>query len=127
MPGRHRERADIVGEPALLRRHEIGERGVGPVAPVLARHLLAQRVQHGEQRLARRRPRNSSTSSPTAFAGQKPITALAVTHFSATMRLSIACASANSFLASGPTTLSSRMRGYLPASSQVWKKGVQSM
>ena len=66
-------------------------------------------------------------SSPTALAGQKPITALAVSHFSATRRLSIACASANSFLASGPTTLSSKMRGYLPCSSQVWKNGVQSI
>ena len=66
-------------------------------------------------------------SSPTAFPGQKPTTALARIQFSATTRFSIACASANSLLASTPTTLSSRMRGYLPDSSQVEKNGVQSM
>ena len=125
--GRDGEGADVVGKPALLGRDEIGERRVGPVAPVLARHLLAQRVQHRERRLARSSSANSSMSSPTALAGQKPTTALAVSHFSATMRFSMACASANSFLASAPTTLSSRMRGYLPGSSQVWKNGVQSM
>ena len=48
--GRDGEGADVVGEPGLLGRDEVGERRVGAVAPVLARHLLAQRVQHGQPR-----------------------------------------------------------------------------
>ena len=39
----------------------------------------------------------------------------------------MACASLKSFLASSPTTLSSRILGYFPKSCQVWKNGVQSM
>ncbi len=78
--GRDGEGADVVGEPALLGRDEIGQRRVGPVGPVLARHLLAQRVQHGESATCAPSSAYSSMSSPTALAGQKPITALAVSH-----------------------------------------------
>jgi hypothetical protein len=38
-------------------------------------------------------------SSPTALAGQKPMTALAVNRFSATMRARSFCASLKSFVA----------------------------
>jgi hypothetical protein len=50
-------------------------------------------------------------SSPMLLAGQKPTTPDARSHFSATMRSSSSRASANSFLASAPTLLSSRIRG----------------
>ena len=40
---------------------------------------------------------------------------------------SIVSASRKSLRASSPTRESSRMEGYRPRSSQVWKKGVQSM
>ena len=43
--GGHGEAADVVGEPGLLRRDEIGERGMGAVARRIAGDLLAQRVQ----------------------------------------------------------------------------------
>ena len=69
----------------------------------------------------------SWTSSPTLFAGQKPITALARSHFSSTIRFSIACASRNSSLAWVPTMSSVRMAGKRPASSQALKNGDQSM
>jgi len=61
------------------------------------------------------------------LAGHSPNTAFAVSHFSATIRPSMAWASANSSLAWVPTTSSVRIAGYLPASSQAWKNGVQSI
>ncbi|MNV41232.1 hypothetical protein D3C71_1328620 [compost metagenome] len=67
------------------------------------------------------------TSSPTLLAGHSPNTALAVSHFSSTMRASIARASRYNSLAWVPTISSVRMAGYLPASSQAWKNGVQSI
>ena len=66
-------------------------------------------------------------SSPEEFAGQKPITALALNQRRSTISRSIFCASSNSERAASPTTLSVRIAGYLPASSQVEKNGDQSM
>jgi hypothetical protein len=66
-------------------------------------------------------------SSPSALAGKKPITAWAVSSRSATMRSSSRWASSKSSRALLPQVGFSKMRGYVPLSSQVWKKGDQSM
>ena len=85
-----------VGDAALLRRDEVGQRQVGPVRAV-SRHLLAQRVDHARARPSRLSSAYSSmSSSPTLFAGQKPMTPRAVSQCSPTIRCSIACASAYS-------------------------------
>jgi hypothetical protein len=55
--------------------------------------------------------RSISTSSPTEFAGQNPITPRAVSHFSATIFFSIARASRYSSLACVPTIASLRIAG----------------
>ena len=47
--GRHREAADIIGNPAVLGRDEIGKGSAGTSA--FARHLLAQRVERRDRRL----------------------------------------------------------------------------
>ena len=67
------------------------------------------------------------SSSRTVLAGQKPTTAWAVSQRPSTIFLSMACASRKTRVASSPTTSSCRMSGYLPARSQVWKYGAQSM
>ena len=69
----------------------------------------------------------TTTSSPTLFAGHSPNTAFAVSHFSRMIVSSIARASRYNSLACVPTTGSVRIAGYLPASSQAWKNGVQSI
>ncbi len=66
-------------------------------------------------------------SSPTALAGKKPKTALAVSHFSAISRSSIVCASSYSALAVSPVAGLLRMSGNLPFISQALKNGCQSM
>ena len=66
-------------------------------------------------------------SSPTALAGKKPITPLAVTHFSLIMRSSISCASSYSLRAVSPVAGLFRMSGNLPFISQALKNGCQSM
>ena len=50
-------------------------------------------------------------SSPTLLAGQKPTTALAVSHFSSMSCFSMACASSNRWRAASPYLSSLRMRG----------------
>ena len=50
--GGHGEAAEIIREPRLFRRDEVGQREIGTGAAV-ARHLLTQRVQRGEPLLAR--------------------------------------------------------------------------
>ena len=79
----------------------------GACALVVGDRARCRRPPHWPARSRPRRWRSATSPPPCASA--------------------CACASSNSFLASGPTTLSSKMRGYLPASSQVWKNGVQSM
>ena len=74
------EGADVVGDAALARRDEIGERHIG--APFAPRELLAQRVQHRDRLARAPRRRRRRMSSPTALAGQKPTTALARNQFS---------------------------------------------
>ena len=66
-------------------------------------------------------------SSSTALAGNSPITALAVSHFSAIAESSIRCASSNNLRAASPDTGWFRMSGYLPFISQALKNGCQSM
>jgi peroxiredoxin len=62
-----------------------------------------------------------------ALAGQKPTTPLAVNHlFSQDLRQHFLRVLEQAVAAS-PTISSSRMAGYLPASSQVAKNGVQSI
>jgi len=60
-------------------------------------------------------------------AGHSPTTAFAVSHFRSMSVRSISCASAKSSRACMPTTASSRIAGWRPASSQALKKGVQSI
>jgi hypothetical protein len=66
-------------------------------------------------------------SSPTRAAGNRPQTPLARSQRPSIIFFRKACASANSLRASVPTTGSSRIFGYGPESSQVWKNGPQSM
>ena len=66
-------------------------------------------------------------SSPTAFAGKKPNTPFAVSHFSSMIRSSIACASSYSARAVSPVVGLLRMSGNLPFISQALKNGCQSM
>ena len=66
-------------------------------------------------------------SSPSAAAGKKPATPLAVTHFSSTIRSSIAWASSYSLRAVSAVAGVLRMSGNLPFISQALKKGCQSM
>ena len=61
-------------------------------------------------------------SSPSLAAGQKPYTPRAVSSFLATIRSSSCWASSNSLRAASPTFGSSKIRGYLPFSSQVMKE-----
>ncbi len=73
-PGRHRECADVIGDAALDRRDEVGERSI---RLVVGDHFLLP--QHREPRdlvpcppdLPHRRA-NSTMSSPSLLAGQKP-------------------------------------------------------
>ena len=83
--GRDGEGADVVGNAALARRDEIGQRDIGAAlalrraagAACAARRSAASRVSSA----------NSTMSSPSALAGQKPTTALrAAASCSPTMR-----------------------------------------
>ena len=58
---------------------------------------------------------------------EKPHSAWGITRFWWDQFSSIVSASRKSLRASSPTRESSRMEGYRSRSSQVWKKGVQSM
>ncbi len=106
--GRDDEAADIVLFAAFDRRDEIRQRHIRP--PVALGQLLAQR-EEGRKLLPRASSVNSLMSSPTASAGQKPITARGRNHFSAMIFSSIACASANSWRAASPCFSSSRIAG----------------
>ena len=66
-------------------------------------------------------------SSPTALAGNRPITPFAVSHFSAIALSSISCASSYSLRAVSPDAGLLRMSGNLPFISQALKNGCQSM
>src|SRR6185312_5924081 len=66
-------------------------------------------------------------SSPTEFAGSSAMAPFAVSQRPSMMRFSIACPSASTLRAASPTTGSSRIAGYGPDSSHVWKNGAQSM
>ena len=66
-------------------------------------------------------------SSPTASAGQKPITARGLIHSSATSVFSISWASSQSGRAASPITGSSSRSGNRPRSYQVAKNGCQSI
>jgi hypothetical protein len=70
---------------------------------------------------------STTSSSPTRLAGKKAMAARGWRSFSSTIRRRSCCASSKRERAWGPTTASSRMAGYFPASSHDWKKGVQSM
>ena len=107
----HREGADIIGEPAGTRRDEIGKRDVG--AALAAGELLAQACaarrsacaasRRRRREYRRRRCSPAKSRSPRAPSNQR----------SATIRCSIACASANSCRAASPTWASSRRAGIL--------------
>src|SRR5258708_6711288 len=66
-------------------------------------------------------------SSPSEFARQKPYTPFACSHLFAIAFFNRVCASANNVAASLPTTGSSKIAGYFPLSSHVWKNGDQSI
>ena len=70
-------------------------------------------------------------SSPTEFAGNRPTTPFAVSHFSSIRRSIICCASSYSFRAVSPESLpsaeSSRISGNDPFISHALKNGCQSM
>ncbi len=106
--GRHNEPADVILQTRLDRRHEVRQ---GDIRPTLALgDLLAQR-EKGREFFLRLSSLNSRISSPTALAGQKPITARGRNQFSAMIFLSMACASANSCRAASPCFSSSRIAG----------------
>jgi hypothetical protein len=67
-----------------------------------------------------------ATSSPTLLAGHRPNTALAVSHF-ADDALEHRAGVAVQLAGLGADDLVVRIAGNLPASSQAWKNGVQSM
>ena len=66
-------------------------------------------------------------SSSTVLAGQKPTTPFACSQRPSMARCSRRLPSLNTRTASAPTISSFRMSGNLPARSQVWKNGAQSM
>jgi hypothetical protein len=66
-------------------------------------------------------------SSPTALAGNSPMTPAALIHFSAMSRSSIVCASSYSLRAASPVAGLLRMSGNRPFISHALKNGCQSM
>ena len=69
--GRHREHAEVVGHAALPRRDEVGQR---PIRLRSSAMISCCRSIGKPRQLARgaNRPRNTTMSSPTVLAGQKP-------------------------------------------------------
>src|SRR6266571_383308 len=76
--------------------------------------------------IGNRTPLSSARSSPSARAGQNPYTARARSQPFVWISSSSSCACPNSSRAAAPWEGLSRIAGYLPLSSQAWKKKVQS-
>ena len=122
--GRHLERAEARASEA---RRVYGQMMENNYPRGAARERI---VGVGKRCLGRLRSSSSNSTRSSwsiLLAGQKPTTALALMSFLLTISLSMACASMNSDVATSPTTSSSNISGYLPANSQVTKKGVQSI
>ncbi len=83
--------------------------------------------ENGRVRVDRDSSVYNTMSSPSLAAGQNAWTAFAVSEPFAMISSKIALASSYSSFACSPTTASSKIFGYFPLSSQVMKKGDQSI
>ena len=104
----HREGADVVAQPGLLGRNEIGQRPAGLAS--LPIRLLAQKVE-ALQRPSSRAIRVQLNIVAHRVGGKNPYTPRAVSSFFSMIASSSALASAKICRACAPCLSCSRMRG----------------
>jgi hypothetical protein len=122
--GSDREGADVIGQPAGARRHVIGQRQIG--APLAARELLAQRVQHCDRLAARLITEKENIvalavcrpEGDHAICGKPTLVSDPAKHGQSILVQAARCSADLGVL---------QDRGNFPASSQVAKNGDQSM